>query len=267
MKPPLGSHVIPAFEIEALPRSVYLRSEQLAPGEVFEVHSHPWNQLVYATAGSLVVILSAMRYVITPAQAIWLPTGTVHAAGSPGGASFRSLYIADGPDLDMPRDCKVLAVSPLLQALIVELNAITGQGEDSAYLDHVDALILAQLQRARIDDFSLPWPQSPQLSQLCQALYDDPGDERTAAQWGRQLAITPRTLARRFEPEVGMTLREWRRRLRLFRALEWLGAGRGVTQVALDLGYASPSAFAFMFRQEMGCSPIEWQKGAFAARI
>ena len=38
-----------------------------------------------------------------------------------------------------------------------------------------------------------------------------------------------------------------------------LGAGRSVTDIALELGYASTSAFTYMFRQEMGCSPTEYR--------
>jgi AraC-like DNA-binding protein len=52
-----------------------------------------------------------------------------------------------------------------------------------------------------------------------------------------------------------MPLSQWRRRLRLIKAVEMLGGGCNVTQTALDLGYGSPSAFIFAFRQEMGMSP------------
>jgi hypothetical protein len=67
------------------------------------------------------------------------------------------------------------------------------------------------------------------------------------------------TLARHFESEVGVNLREWRRRLRLFRSIEWLGAGRSVTDVAFELGYSSTSAFTYMFRHEMGYPPTRWR--------
>ncbi|WP_241127556.1 AraC family transcriptional regulator [Novosphingobium terrae] len=245
---------------------MFLRSVELAAGQAFEFHEHGWNQLVYGLSGSLIVYLMDRRYVITPQQAIWVPTGTVHASGSFGGASFRSLWIADAPDLAMPGHCAVLEVSPFLRALIAELDRTNGLGPDRSYIDHLDALILTQLRMATKSDFSLPWPGSPPLRRLCEALYNDPADARTAGQWGHELAIAPRTLARKFEAEVGMTLRNWRRKLRLFRALEWLGQGHSITRVAMDLGYASPSAFTYMFRTETGVSPLEWQKSHLAGR-
>ena len=41
-------------------------------------------------------------------------------------------------------------------------------------------------------------------------------------------------------------------------ALPRLAAGEPVTRVALDLGYASPSAFTRMFRRVLGVSPSEY---------
>ena len=73
--------------------------------------------------------------------------------------------------------------------------------------------------------------------------------------------MSGRTLARRFEAELGMSLRTWRRRLRLFKAVELLGGGLGVTSRAMELGYGSTSAFVFAFRSEMGCSPQAYMRG------
>jgi AraC-like DNA-binding protein len=73
--------------------------------------------------------------------------------------------------------------------------------------------------------------------------------------------MSGRTLARRFEAELGMSLRSWRHRLRLFKAIELLGGGLGVTQAALELGYGSTSAFVYAFRTDMGCSPQAYIRG------
>jgi AraC-like DNA-binding protein len=72
-------------------------------------------------------------------------------------------------------------------------------------------------------------------------------------------------LSRRFQRETGMTLRAWRQRLRLFKAVELLAGGQDVTQVALALGYASPSAFTAMFHQAMGQRPSAYRQTVGAA--
>jgi AraC-like DNA-binding protein len=245
--------------LSALPRPVWPRSHSLGPRQVFPLHSHRWHQFVYATAGTLLVTVENTRYVITPEQAIWVPAGVPHRTGALNGADFRNLYIAPGGDLRMPDECAVLSVSLLMRALILELTDISHRaGESADYRDRVDGLILDQLQRLQRLDIHLPWPRSRDLRRICEHLYAAPDDGRTVSDWATEVGASSRTLARRFERELGLSLREWRRRLRLFRAVEWLAEGRGVTDIALALGYGSPSAFTYMFRTEMGCSPTQW---------
>lgn len=263
-----GWSLIDVPHIERLPRSVFLRSENLAPHQGFAPHTHPWNQFVYATSGTLMVTVQASRYVITPEQAIWIPTEVPHATTAIDGAAFRNLYVNDAPDLGMPDCCTVYSVSALMRALIVELEGSEQRGEADEYIRLLHGLMLAQLKRLAVLDFHLPWPQGARLRGMCESLYANPADLRSLDEWGRELGLSGRTLARRFEHEVGITLREWRRRLRLFLALEWLCSQRSTTTIALELGYATVSAFTYMFRQEMGCTPSQWRsaKGLHAGK-
>ena len=80
----------------------------------------------------------------------------------------------------------------------------------------------------------LPWPRSPKLRILCEELYENPADVRSMRRWGMELGASSRTLARHLETETGLTIREWRRRLRLFKALEYLGDGANVTTVGSE---------------------------------
>jgi AraC-like DNA-binding protein len=130
----------------------------------------------------------------------------------------------------------------------------------------VTDLILDQLRRAPPLAGALPWPRNASLGKLCEALYADPADTRSPDTWGRELGMSGRTLARRFEAQVGMSLRSWRRRLRLFKSIELMGGGLSVTQTAMELGYSSTSAFIYAFRSDMGCSPQAYMRGDVADR-
>jgi len=242
------------------PRPIIVRKQTLAARQYFPEHSHSWNQLVYATAGALTVNADDRSFVISPDHAVWLPTGTTHRVGSLLGAEFRSLYVIDSRRLQIADTPTVFRVSELLRALIIEA-ATFERGRADAYAGRVTTLILDQLGRAEAVDFSLPWPSSPSLAELCDALYGDPSDLRGLDQWGKALGMSARTLSRHFEDEVGITFRTWQRKLRLFKAMEFLGGGRSVTDTAFDLGYASTSAFIYMFKQEVGQSPRVYQRG------
>ena len=55
-----------------------------------------------------------------------------------------------------------------------------------------------------------------------------------------------------------MTFGQWRQQARLLRALELLAHGEKVLDVALALGYDSPSAFATMFKRQFACTPSQF---------
>ena len=249
----------------APPQPMSVRAQSIPARHSFPEHAHPWNQMVYAISGVLTVAVQGHSFVISPEQAVWLPTGLLHRVGSLFGAEFRSLWIAGDAGRGLPASPTVFAVTPLLKALIVEATAIDGQEDHDGYAGRVTDLILDQLRRARPLPGALPWARGESsLTGLCEALYADPADPRGPEAWGRELGMSERTLARRFEAELGMSLRSWRRRLRLFKAIELMGGGLDVTRTAMELGYGSTSAFVYAFRTEMGCSPQAYMRGRAA---
>jgi AraC-like DNA-binding protein len=250
------------------PRPVLLRALSVPARHYFPEHSHPWNQLVYAISGVLIVAAEGGCFIVPPEQAVWLPHGVAHSVGSLLGAEFRSLYVTADPSPDVADACTVIAVSPLLRALVIEAADLQekARGEDRAYASRVVDLILDQLRRAPSTPSALPWPRRGPLVRLCEALYADPADQRSLDQWSAELGMSGRTLARRFEAEMGLSVRAWRRRLRSFKAIEMLSGPLSVTEIALELGYASTSAFIYMFRRDAGISPQAHRRALQARR-
>lgn len=73
---------------------------------------------------------------------------------------------------------------------------------------------------------------------------------------GRRVGCSHFHLSRVFSQETGKSIFEYLRELRLERAAELLREGKlSVTQVALDVGYASPSHFSAAFHDAYGCCP------------
>jgi AraC-like DNA-binding protein/quercetin dioxygenase-like cupin family protein len=240
------------------PKPLIVRVQSLPARSYFTEHSHSWNQLVYSIAGTLTVNAEGKSVVFSPEQAVWLPTGTTHSVGSLMGAEFRSLWVAENATRGVTSRTTLIQVSPLLRALIVEAASLNK--EDRRYADRVTALILEQLRRAIPISGALPWPTHPALLALCENLYADPADAHDSDYWGHEIGMSSRSLTRRFEREVGMSLRSWRQRLRLFRAIEFLGSDLPITEIAFRLGYSSASAFIFMFRSEMRVSPLQYRR-------
>ena len=113
----------------APPRPMTVRAQSIPARHYFPEHAHAWNQVVYAISGVLTVAVEGQSLVISPEQAVWLPTGLRHRVGSLLGAEFRSLWLADEAGRGLPESPSVFGVSPLLQASIVEAAEIEGQDD------------------------------------------------------------------------------------------------------------------------------------------
>ena len=73
---------------------------------------------------------------------------------------------------------------------------------------------------------------------------------------GRIVGCSPFYLSRLFSQEVGMTIQQYTRQIRMERAAELLRSGKcNVTEAALEVGYSSVSHFSTLFHQTYGCCP------------
>ncbi len=218
-------------------------------------HRHPRGQLVHALTGTLTCETVDGTWVVPPDRAVWVPPGRRHRLTAHGPVAVRLLYLRD--DLwDGGPHCRVLAAGPLLRALVLACcqPAPRSAAARAAEARRI-AVLLDELAMAPAAGLHLAPGHDPRLRRLTAALLAEPGDGRDLAAWGRAVGASQRTLARLFPAETGLTFTAWRWRARLLRALALLAAGWPVTQVALDLGYAGPSAFIQAFRRELGTTP------------
>lgn len=72
--------------------------------------------------------------------------------------------------------------------------------------------------------------------------------------------VTERTLMRKSNKELGMSLTEWKQKLKVLQAMDRLELGDSIETIALELGYSSSSAFISMFKRIMGVTPKEYVK-------
>lgn len=226
--------------------------EDFAPGAVLAPHRHARGQLIYAVRGVMTVTAAAGAWVVPPSQALWIPPHLAHAIRMTGPVAMRTLYLGREVAGFLPDGPQVLVVTPLLRELILRMVESPVRRDPGG---HLTALILEELRVAPALPLRLPMPRDPRLLRLCRALLGNPGDERKLPQLAHLAGASPRNLARLFQAELGMSFTAWRQQARLLEALRRLGEGEAVTTVALDLGYATPSAFTYMFRRALGAPP------------
>jgi YesN/AraC family two-component response regulator len=82
------------------------------------------------------------------------------------------------------------------------------------------------------------------------------------AELAAHAALSERYLTQCFRHETGLTPIKYLNRYRIRQACDLLTAGdKNITEVALEVGFADPSYFARVFREEIGISPRAYQVG------
>jgi AraC-like DNA-binding protein len=195
------------------------------------------------------------RFVVPPQRGVWVPPLTEHRIRMTGEVAMRTVYVARRLAAKLPKACCVVQVTPLLRELVLRAVDFPKHYRKTGPEAKIAALIVDELKSARVAPLHLPLPADARAQRVTRMLQADPGDQRTLLAFAETSGASPRTLARTFRRETGMSFGAWRQQLRLLRALERLAAGDAVTTVALDLGYESPSAFIAMFRRALGVSP------------
>jgi AraC-like DNA-binding protein len=223
-------------------------------------HTNPWHShdracLIYPAEGVVNVETEKGHWVVPPQRAVWVPAGARHQTRMFGQVAISSLMVDQASIPGLPENLCVLGITPFLRELILhtctEAMAPALDGPDG----RVIAVILDQLRSLPVPAFPLPIPQDRRLRRLVEALLENPADSRSLEDWGRTVGASSRTLARLFRAETSMTFRAWRQHLRVLEALRRLAQGEPVTNVALDVGYDSPSAFVQMFKKCLGRTP------------
>lgn len=232
--------------------SLDVRARRLERGP----HIHRKGQLSYTINGIATLETEDGLWIAPPNSAVWVPGGTVHSLTGTDGTAFRFLFVEESAARNLPDECCILSVRPLLRQLIssfFDLPALypIGNTREARLVE----VLLDELAAATREPLHLPMPRDPRLRRLTQRLMLDPSQRATLDEWSTAIGMSTRTLARHFQRETGLTFGNWRKQFQLSVALKWLEAGESVTNVALDLGYENSSAFIAMFKQTLGHTP------------
>lgn len=218
-------------------------------------HDHPHIQLIHAVRGVMVVSTGIGQWIVPPSRGLWMPAGVEHSIRMVGNVEMRTAFIRPDAAPGLPVQCAVLGVSPLLRELILAAVEVPLPYAAESRHGRLMRLLLDEVQQMPTLPLSLPHPEDARLQKICATITQTPDDPSTAGDWARRLSVDPKTIHRLFLRETGMTFGQWRQQARLLAALEHLASGARVVDIALELGYNSPTAFATMFKRQFGVAP------------
>jgi AraC-like DNA-binding protein len=216
-------------------------------GQTIYLHAHREGQVLVSSEGRMWVEHGAQRLVIEPRVALWIPPGVPHAAHAIDATAFRGVYVDRASSSLLPGQPASFAATPMFLSVVPELASSSGRRRVLAGSLLLDELFL-RLAPARA-------PRDQRLVELCARVMDDPRAAPTLDEAARFLAASRRSFSRTFRAATRTSWADWVRELRLARAAALLADGARVSEAALAVGYANPSAFSTAFRAWAGRSP------------
>lgn len=253
--PPQWQHATTSA-MTVLPRSVFFRAYPIAAGTCIDDHQHVWWQFMFARQGLMQVQADGIALTLPPEYGMWIPAHCRHTLWAAETIALESLYI-DVRVLDTPPPAlKVVAVDDFARTFIHHACTHIDEhyDEDGAEGRKVSVL-LEVLQALPVAAFNLPFPTESKLLAICLAIQHAPhlphGREDAAA----RMHLSPQTFSRHFLRATGLPYHTWRQRMRLVCSLSLLREGKSVTEAAFAVGYTTPSAYIYAFKQLFATSP------------
>jgi AraC-like DNA-binding protein len=241
---------------DAVPRAIAVfGGTLLTKGMQIPAHQHRKAELLLTRRGIVRCEVEQGVWIVPPHCAVWIPGGLSHSMTIAGDIEVYCLFVEPDAARALPQQCCTLSISPLLEHLLLHISQAPELYDVDSPDGRIAAVLLDQLAAAPVEKLNFPMPADAKLRKIAAAMMADPADRATIEDWGRRVSAAPRTLTRNLQDETGMSFGRWRQQLHILIALQRLAEGASVQTVALDLGYASASAFVTMFRKALGKPP------------
>lgn len=243
-------------------REAFAFTRSFAPGAPTElvVDRH---YLLCASSGALRLEAEGQRWLLPPARAALLRAGRPVTVAIPQPATTASVLFHVDFVPSPVRDLAVFDLDGLARALVAECGGWQDADEPlPAYPRALFAALAAVAWRLaeRPSPVVVPAGRSAEVRAALRFTEERLGDPVGFEDVARSVGLVPRSLARRFEVELGMPWRAVLRRMRVLQAIERLAADdTPVTRIAHEVGYGSLSAFNAAFRELTGATPSDYR--------
>lgn len=245
-------------QVEGDASPVSYRATDYPYGWEVKPHMHTKHQFIHAIHGVMSVRAPAGHWVVPPSRGLWMPAGVVHSIRCIGDVHMRSLFVREDATPKLLTQCSAVGISPLLRELIHAAAEVVHPWIPNSRDGRLMRLLLDELRALPVLPLHLPMPSDPRALRICEGLQRQLDDASTLAAWAERIGVDVKTIQRLFAAQTGMTFGRWRQQARLLRALELLASGEKIIDIALELGYDSPGAFATMFRKQFGQAPSQF---------
>lgn len=237
-----------------LPMQILGHVETMEQETYWAEHSHPTHELLWRDQGVGTVTIGTRTWTITPPLGMWIPAGVPHSGWTPAGVVLHAAQF-DVAAPPLGDSATAVRIHPLLRLLLARLQTLEPQS-DSYTL--TEAMILDVLTPAE-HEVLLHRPTAELLEPIVSAVLSDPSDQTSLQTWAKRLGTSSRTITRTFTAETGLSFNRWVTTARIQHAITLIDLGHEIQDAAVDVGYASTSAFTTAFKRIIGTTPAQFR--------
>lgn len=241
---------------DAIERSVFVRAQhEAAPGGLGPLFRRA--RLLYVEQGVMTIRSATSLSVVPSGHAAWLMPGVSYQTSMAQVARLVTLYVDSEFAPMSARDCVVVVERLVAELLMAAAQFTLDYGPDGREA-RLTRVLLDRLETLAVAPLTLGLPRDPRIQRIADALSANPAAPAVLDELAAGAGVTTRTAARLFIRDTGRTFGQWRQHFRVLLALEGLGRGASVNQVALAVGYSDVSSFIAVFKDALGATPARY---------
>ena len=138
-------------------------------GESYDWHDHDFGQLVYAAFGSIYVGTPGRVLLLSPAMLLWIPPGAKHWMRYGANNELHYVDVSQEESAMIGADCRIMAMTPLLSALISGTMPDKEAGRASDHNEALHDLLRHELVAAPDVPLSLAMPRDHRIRRFAEA--------------------------------------------------------------------------------------------------
>lgn len=227
---------------------------------VDDYHSHSWHQIIFPYSGLLQSSIGSKRIVVPHNALLYIPANTVHKSIAVTDTKFLAVYLNPNSTIKYSNEPKSCLLTPFVKELILLLFNKTKQSAEE--LTNLLTVFRDQIAITHSYEIPLLIPKDRRLMTIFSQLQKQPDLKLTLQDWSIKVGASQRTLSRICAKEFNQSFSLWRQNIKLVLSLQLLASNKSIQEIALDLGYASDSAYIHAFKNLFAETPNKYRKNS-----
>ncbi|WP_405604241.1 AraC family transcriptional regulator [Polaribacter sp. Asnod1-A03] len=245
------------FEINEL-RPVTTYSEHIQKSKCANSHAHPRAQIISCNTGIMKVVTKNNIWIVNSLQSVWISSNEEHQVYFPNNVKVDTAFIDKSKLSNLPKDSFAFETSYFLKSLLEKVISFSNPNIFTQQQNRVIEVFIDELSNLKPSRTFLPTSQDKRIKAVLDALMNDLSSKHTIDYYADKTFVSPRTLSRLFNKELGMSFGDWKIRLKLMEAVKQLGEKKSVKEIAFNLGYENVSSFIVTFKKHFGKTPTNY---------